>query len=483
MPQLVSDLAPFLLALLLGSAGLAFRLHVPHRLALRRLARGRAVRIPARIGGPGATVKGRLVRAGDEMHLLGKGIHWVVPVAELRGAPARGVVDSEEGGLGRAHALTGPDGAPGVVEVDDRWSGPLDALLAPTAASTEPSGPLPLRRLLAPGLVGSALLFAGASAFFGIVRAAAVERTSPVTRVTELDGLSSCHVQWTEGTQLLSGAPDCPDPIPAVGDPMTYLTPPWPFHGQAWDLIGGTVLVVAPLVVAALLAGWAVVGALRLRRRQPVLHRAVAPVGEPALTRERLTILALVDRAARLLRWEAEPLKKLDATGPRWRRDALRALAAAPRGLVMTAVPALLLAWAFEWPDPVVLGIGAAVAASALWALARAVGIFRRLRRTWSAPVVGEWVHRAVRMPDGDWATLLFLDETPQWSVAMYGRPPLAGTARVRGDLSDGGSVHLLMDGEVWVPVSWAFALDHEDLDEIRDMLTFQLTGEPTPVD
>lgn len=481
MPSFLADLAPLVLVFLAGIGSMVYRDRVGPALALRRVSRGGRVQVPVRVGPPAGARRGQLSRVGAELHLVSSTSHWVVPVAALRATPTRGLVDVEEGELGRGYDLTGPEGEAGVLEVDERWTTVLDGLMTDTTLRADTS--LPRRAGVDRGLIGATALLAATSLFFGAVRALSVERTSPVLRTTETDGVPSCHVQWGEGSTLLTGAPDCPDPVPAVGDPMTYLTPPWPFAGQAWDVLGANLLAVAPSVVTVVLVGWAFVQGARRTRRPARAYRPATEAVDRQAVPDGVGLLSLVDHAARVLRWAAEPEHEPNASGPPWRRDLLRALAATPRWPLGITGLALLFSWASEWPEAAVVGIAAAAASALLWTVWRFVSTFLRLHRTWSAPFTSEWTFRGVRDPGGEWVLLLFLGETPQWSMFAPGRPPLAGTALVRGDLQDGGSVHLQIGEKVWLPGSVVLRVTEEELSELREMIRFELTGETTPVD
>lgn len=321
----------------------------------------------------------------------------------------------------------------------------------------------------------------GRSGPFGAVRVLAEERTSPVVRTTDTDGLLSCHVTWTQGALELTGAPDCPDPVPAVGEAMTYLTPVWPFAGQAWDLLGANLLVIAPTLVAVALLGWGLVQGARRTGRPTQTYRTATEIADRPADTGALGLLSLVDHAARALRWDAEPVHEPGTAGPSWRRDLRRALHAASWWPLGTTVVGVLLSWDSGWPQTAIIGILAAAGLALVWTVWRVASTFLLLHRTWSAPFASEWTFRAVRDPAGEWLLLLFLGETPHWSVMAPGRPPLAGTALVRGDLEDGGSVHLQIGDELWLPASAVLRVTEEDLPELHDMIRFQLTGDVTP--
>jgi hypothetical protein len=58
------------------------------------------------------------------------------------------------------------------------------------------------------------------------------------------------------------------------------------------------------------------------------------------------------------------------------------------------------------------------------------------------------------------------------------GHPPLSGTAGVRGDL-DAGSVHLRVEGHLWVPDTPVHELDDQDVHDVREGLREVLEDSP----
>lgn len=324
------------------------------------------------------------------------------------------------------------------------------------------------------------------------------ERVSPVLSIDD-ENLSS-WVEWTEQGHTFRGAPSCPDPTPHVGDPIHYLTTPWPVSGNAWDPD-------LPWVLAALLGLVVAVGLVRtivamVRRGlddAPALR--VAPVrsartaatttagattaGTTTSAAPRPDLDALVRRAAEDLGWSE--LAEGPPAQPRWLwwADARRAWSVAPKWPVFVGLVAAGMGLGNAdggGRTALTAALFAVAVVSLAWIGWRFVSSHLALRRTWREPFTSEWVFWSVQDRAGSWLLLLVLGSTPRWAVLLPTRPPLRGTCLVRGELREGGSIHLRIGTSLWLPASPVIRVDEELVTEIADDLRYQLTGEePAP--
>ncbi|HET7397033.1 MAG TPA: hypothetical protein VFJ94_00815, partial [Intrasporangium sp.] len=99
--------------------------------------------------------------------------------------------------------------------------------------------------------------------------------------------------------------------------------------------------------------------------------------------------------------------------------------------------------------------------------------------RPFGQPVTSEWSYRLVRTLEEEWVAVLLVGGTAYWAVVLGGpaHPAPAGHCGVRGDLESGGAVHLLIDGDVWIPISPVIRVDAEVREQIREDLVHRLTG------
>jgi hypothetical protein len=108
----------------------------------------------------------------------------------------------------------------------------------------------------------------------------------------------------------------------------------------------------------------------------------------------------------------------------------------------------------------------------------RAWTAWTALRRPYSAPVTSEWDYVLLPSVDDLWYVFLLLGDTPRWSVVLLdeAHPPPTGRAGVRGDLEEGGAIHLVIDGTTWVGGSPVVRVDDELLEEVTGELRDRLS-------
>jgi hypothetical protein len=193
-----------------------------------------------------------------------------------------------------------------------------------------------------------------------------------------------------------------------------------------------------------------------------------------------LDLVGLIDLVSADLGWADVPEKHPGDGRQSWWLDARRAWRQAPRWPLFVAVAASVVALSSEdGATPLTWAAGAAAALCVLWVLWRAWSTFAVLRPTWSEPFTSEWAFRSVEDATGQWILLLLLGRTPHWSVPVQARPPLQGTCLVRGELRDGGSIHVRIGADVWLPAGAVLRCDDDVREVLWRDLSFQLTGDP----
>ena len=263
-----------------------------------------------------------------------------------------------------------------------------------------------------------------------------------------------------------------------MGDTVPIRVLRVPFEGSALDRAGTyealTLVTGGPALLSLLVLGGVTLA--RLRRpairlgRLPTPEVRVAPAVEVAADAD---LLALVDALAVREGWDR------DGTGSPPRQAAwapvLIALSSARWWPAVVLGAAALLA--FELPVPLRYGLGAGAVAALAWALVRSVGTLLTVRRAYAGPVTSEWDYRLVRDIDDEWCALLVLGRAPQWMVYLVGpqHPPVRGRCGVRGDLVDGGAVHLRIAGDFWPTSSPVLRVDDGMLADVRDDVAHRL--------
>ena len=452
------------------------------RLAMHRVHRGGQVAVRARLRLDDRKEAAIVRRCGADLAVSTNRRTWLVRAADI--AVARGRTSADEEDERWTLRLRTTAGSVGFLDVRGPWRGVVQSMAetaSPDATSGGRTGPLsPL------WAVTSAATSAVALTAWLSILLRATERTSPVLRITDEE--TSCWVEWSEGTSTLRGAPTCPDPLPAIGEPMPYLTTPWPVQGHAWD--PDLPWVLAVLIGAALVVAAAVMlGTVIRARSRPAPERVSlvdagleqghhTPTHPQSHAAGAASLVAALDQAEAELGWGDLP-----AGAPRranWWADARTAIRSAPRWSLYLAIGGAVLALAlsedgaspFTVVGLVVTGFGV------LWTLLRGVLLLVALRRPWHASTTTPWVHRAVQNASGEWWVLLLESGQPRWLVPLSARPPLHDTCRIRGELAHGAPVHVLIDGVLWLPTGGAVEVDEEIAAEALDDLHYQRTGD-----
>jgi len=126
-----------------------------------------------------------------------------------------------------------------------------------------------------------------------------------------------------------------------------------------------------------------------------------------------------------------------------------------------------------QWRWALTAGAGVVLA----WALWRSISTYLAVRRPFGQPVTSEWDYHLVRTDDELWALLLLLGHTPYWLMFLDGggHPAPAGRCGVRGDLQEGGAVHVRVMDRFWVPASPVIRVTEEFRAGMREDLVSRL--------
>jgi hypothetical protein len=133
-------------------------------------------------------------------------------------------------------------------------------------------------------------------------------------------------------------------------------------------------------------------------------------------------------------------------------------------------------------PQPLRLALTAGAGVVLLWALWRSVTTYQAVRRPFGQPVTSEWDYQLVRTDDDLWVVLLLLGDTPHWALFLDGgdaHPAAVGRCGVRGDLEDGGAVHVRIMDRFWVPSSPVIRVLDDFRADVREDLVSRLVGGP----
>ena len=449
--------------------------------------RGRAVSVPMLVTANGDQRRGHAVLDGDTVRVLGKGVNVVVGRrAYETAAVRRGRADVELMEYADQRAFSDGAGVRYLLGPLEEWEPAFTAAL-----QREPRRAGRLRLLVAAlprtVLVPLALSVLSLLAFH-VIWAAGHDVQARMVEVVVDDGVESCGVRWHEEGRDEYAELDCYEPFPEPGTAVTVRALAWPFDESAMDhedtydvvtLLFGT--------VAALLAFSAGVVAVSRLRRPPV---PLSPLAGPPVThvlapgatsvpttvelRDDAPLPTLLDAVASREGWD-DPEAAHPPDQP-WHTPYVMAFGAGRwwPGVAMAA-PALLLEGLSR---PLRAALLAGAAAVVLWAAFRAVTAWLVIRRAYAGPVTSEWEYRLVRTVDDDWLALLFLGTNPHWMVLLAGpgHPAPTGRCGVRGDLEDGGAIHIQVAGSFWPTMSPVVRVDEELVEAIRDDLLDRLT-------
>lgn len=453
------------------------------RRSIAAVTAGRRVAIPMTVDA-GGVVRGHGVRDGMDIRILAKKQHLVVDREEfLASSTRRGRFDDELMEYAELVGLVDDSGRRYFVGPPEEWAPAFQATLE---APARPAGRL--WRLwvgtsrISLGLATAALVLG--AVFQGIWWSGHDVSATMLRVVTGEDG-DSCAVEWQDGDRREYAEVDCYEPYPHAGDAVRVRALAWPFDASALDYEGvfEFFTLVPGTVAAAGLIGAAGLGVRRLRR--PAIRlRAAAREGQAggelpptAEQTEGMPFRTLAAAVAAREGWSDDAAA--EPPTPHGWDPILMALGGA-RWLPVAGL--LGVAWVPEslpqqWRLALTAGAGVALAL-ALW---RSVTTFLAVRRPFGQPVTSEWDYQLVRTEDELWVVLLLLGDTPHWAMFLAGgdaHPAVVGRCGVRGDLEDGGAVHVRVMDRFWVPSSPVIRVTEDFREEMRDDLVSRLVGD-----
>lgn len=393
------------------------------RLARARARGGRRVAVPVVVV-TDTLRRGRAVRDGEDVRVLGRGVSVVLDRAELAASTVRrGQLDDNPVRWCELRGFVDTSGRTVFAGPPEVWEPAYETLVEGPAG---PAGRLEVLR-------------------------AAVPRPAVVAGAVALAAAGLLQVLWRTGQDQLAT-------VTEVGASSATLS------------------AVAGAAAVGLLAAGVVVGVARARapRTRLTAMRPDAPGVALGLAELRaMSLRDLVRHVGTLEGWadEAHPAPSAP-TGWQVAADGARS------PVWWFVLPAIALA---VLPDDMpgllrvlILGVAAALAV-------RRVDLTLRVRRGWreaaDEPVTSEWDYLAVRGPTNEWYVLLLLGEAVHWSVVLdEGRHPrVEGRCGVRGELADGKDVRLVIEGETWVPDGPAVREDAASRREFRRDLVERL--------
>ncbi len=488
MPPVISlsSVLPYLGLLVLcvlGGVALAAFGDVSVRRGSAAARRGRAVTVPVLVGSGDGQHRAHAYLDGDDVVVIGPGTHLRVARTTFRDADQRRPVVNEDWmDFAEQRGFVDASGQRHLVGAVEEWAPVLDAQLdGPTRAASR------WRRVRAalptiPLAVTLLALVAGAA--FQVLWATGRHVEATMVRTVEYveEGYTDCGVRWpasTDGSVPGGYAEiDCYEPYPAVGDTVPVRVLAFPFEGSALDL-EGTYEALTLLTAGSAVLGLLVLGGVTLTRlRRP-------PIRLGRMATPEVTVAPAVEVAG-----DADLLSLLDALAVRegWDRNGTGGPPDEPfyRSLLIAVGsarwwPAVVLGGAallvFELPMSLRYGLGAGAVAALLWALGRSVLTWLTVRRASVGPVTSEWDYSLVRSIEDEWCALLTLGRNPHWLVYLAGpnHPPIRGRCGVRGDLVDGGAIHLRIGGEFWPTDSPVLRMDDETLADIVQDVAYRL--------
>ncbi len=443
---------------------------------------GRRVVVPVTVDHEGKLVRGRSLRDGDDVRILAGRHHLVVPRGVIgEAALRRSRFDDELFEFAELRGFLDEDGGRYLVGPPQEWVPTFEASLeAPQGPASWPHRLLAATPLKAVAIAALAVL---AAAVFQTIWWSGHAVSATLDQVVPNPDGGTCAVHWTDGARPEHAEVDCYEPYAPVGSQVRVRALAWPFDESAMDYEGTfeglTSLTVGPAALALLVG----LGVAVRRTRRPAVHL------RPDLTSPSPPPLPVGDHVGA----RALPLRELaSAVSARegWDRDVTLEpghqpswqplLTAATSAQWWPVVVLLGAAWLPEWwPPSVRVALTAGAAAALVWATWRALTTLLAVRRPYGQPVTSEWDYLVVRTYDDDWMVFLLLGQTPHWAVLLGEEHPApSGRAGVRGDLEEGGAVHLRITGHFWVPVSPVLRMDDEFLQDVRTDLVERLLGE-----
>lgn len=481
---------PVLGILVAGLAGLGYATwrDFGARRSVAAVAAGRRVAIPMTVEADGV-VRGHGVRDGNDIRILAKKYHLLVDREEyLASRTRRGRFDEELFEYAELTGFVDDSGRRYYIGPPEEW---VPAFRATLDAPERSAG---WRWRLWAGTsrialeVGVAALLLG-GVFQGIWWSGHDVSAHMLKVVAGQDG-SSCAVEWRDGNRREYAELDCSEPPPRVGDVVRARALTWPLDGSALDYEGVFEFFTSAsgVLAAAGLMGAAGLGVRRLRRpaiRLRARVREVQAAAEPPSTTKEaqgMPFRALVAAVAEREGW-ADDVASEPPTPHWW--DPMFMAAGSVRWLPVVGL--LGVAWLPESLPHVwrlVLTTGAGVAL--VWALWRSVTTYRAIRSPFGQPVTSEWDYQLVRTDDELWVVLLMLGDVPHWAVFLPGgdpHPAASGRCGIRGDLTEGGAVHVRIMDRFWVPSSPVIQVTEDFREDVREDLVSRLVDGPASGD
>jgi hypothetical protein len=473
---------PVLGILVSGLAGLGYAAwrDFGARRSVAAVTAGRRVAIPMTVEADGV-VRGHGVRDGLDIRILTKRHHLVVDREELRASRTRrGRFDDELFEYAELIGLLDDSGRRYYVGPPEEWGPAFRATLDAPARS---AGGLWRVWAGAPrvalGAAAAALLLGGV---FQCIWWSGHDVSAHMLSVVGAEDGGYCAVEWRDGDRREYAELDCYEPFPRAGEAVRARALAWPLDESALDYEGVfEVLTVAPGALAAAgFMGAAGLGVRRLRRPAVRLHarsrQDQAGIEPPVTAKEAegMPFRTLAEAVAEREGWGDDPAA--EPPTPRRRDPILMAMGSA-RWLPVLGL--LGVAWLPEsLPEPLRPGLTAGAGVALVWALWRSVTTFLAVRRPFGQPVTSEWDYQMVRTDDELWVVLLLLGDTPHWAMFLGGgdaHPAAVGRCGVRGDLVEGGAVHVRIMGQFWVPSSPVIRVMEEFRADLREDLVARL--------
>lgn len=477
---------PVLGILVSGFAGLGYAAwrDFGARRSVTAVRAGRRVAIPMTVDADGV-VRGHGVRDGMDIRILAKKHHLVVDREEfLASRTRRGRFDDELFEYAELIGLVDDTGRRYYVGPPEEWGPAFRATLDVPARSA--GG---LWRLwagtsrVALGVAAAALLLGGV--FQGIWWSGH-DVSAHMVKVVAGDEGDSCAVEWRDGGRREHAELDCYEPFPQAGDTVRVRALAWPFDESALDYEGVfEFFTLAPGALAAAgLMGAAGLGVRRLRR-PAVRLRARAreeQAGEELPTTAKdakgMPFRTLAAAVAEREGWGDDVVVEPPAPH-RW--DPMLMALGSARWLPVVVL--LGVAWLPEsLPQQWRLALTTGAGVMLVWALWRSVTTYLAVRRPFGQPVTSEWDYQLVRTDDELWVVLLLLGDTPHWATFLAGgdaHPAAAGRCGIRGDLEEGGAVHVRIMDRFWVPSSPVIRVTEDFREDVREDLVSRLVDGP----
>lgn len=281
-------------------------------------------------------------------------------------------------------------------------------------------------------------------------------------------------------------------PAPQIGDTAVVRSLAPPFDGVVWGDDGFyEFLSVTSLVIPLIALVWLVISFVRRLRRPRVrvhappdaLRDPAAPADEAGLNprpesmfrvpREDVSTVDLIRAVGRRNGLESEPV-----THPQSESTWAQITTAWTGYLWFLALPFAMVPSLFEWPMPVVWAGLAITAFCVAYIAVTTIRIFVLRRRPYRAAWSSEWSFVSLNTGPSDYLVFLVLGPSVFWSTHVSdGFPGLTGRCCVRGELVDGGAIHLRIGDDVWTPDAPVEKLSGEDVADLRAELFTDLAS------